>query len=49
LRMGTILACSHIRFQKEDGKTHIGPSRLIISEAAFLLWKMRNQKQGTDI
>jgi ribonuclease HI len=45
--MGDILACGIVRLQNEDGKFLKGESRLrriLISETAYLIWKIRNDR-----
>ncbi|KAJ8074154.1 hypothetical protein PM082_012446 [Marasmius tenuissimus] len=47
ISMGLIMACAQISFTNDDGKNIPGVSRffqIVISESAFLIWKLRNQR-----
>ncbi|EJD37978.1 hypothetical protein AURDEDRAFT_21821, partial [Auricularia subglabra TFB-10046 SS5] len=46
--LGSIMGCSLVEFKDLNGKNLRGPSRLyriLISESAFLIWKLRNERR----
>ncbi|EJD32435.1 hypothetical protein AURDEDRAFT_77673, partial [Auricularia subglabra TFB-10046 SS5] len=48
LNLGLILGCALVEIRDADGKRHKGASRLfriLVSEAAFLIWKLRNERR----
>ncbi|EJD45437.1 hypothetical protein AURDEDRAFT_22599, partial [Auricularia subglabra TFB-10046 SS5] len=48
VNLGTIMGCSLVEVQGSDGKRLRGASRLyriLVSEAAFLIWKIRNERR----
>ncbi|KAL0566859.1 hypothetical protein V5O48_015140, partial [Marasmius crinis-equi] len=51
LGLGTILSCGHTTFETAEGKPDPGTSRfyqILISESAYLIWKLRNQRVIND-
>ncbi|KAI0073485.1 hypothetical protein K474DRAFT_1692645 [Panus rudis PR-1116 ss-1] len=48
INLGTILGCGLYSFKFDNDKTDLGKSRLfriVISESAFLIWKLRNERR----
>jgi ribonuclease HI len=47
MSLGVILGCGLAEFRDGDGKRHEGTERLyriLVSEAAYLIWKIRNER-----
>ncbi|EJD53445.1 hypothetical protein AURDEDRAFT_54731, partial [Auricularia subglabra TFB-10046 SS5] len=48
LGLGTVLGCALVEFRNEKGQLQRGAARLfriLVSEAAFLIWKLRNERR----